>query len=244
MGYKKILVAVDGSESSRNAFRQACKVARHDKSWVTAITTVPPYQDLFQVPSRREKVVAMLKSEAQKVVDEVKAVAKEEDIFLNTVVEEGAPAEAIVSFAEESNFDLIAMGRRGRGEVERALVGSVTARVIGNAPCDVLVVPKGAKMGWQNLLFSTDGSLFSEAALGRAIEFARSFGSSSLAVLSVAVINEELFAQAPDLADEFVRKAMDFSERAKARVEAEGLSAEAFVREGAAHEKIIELAWS
>jgi nucleotide-binding universal stress UspA family protein len=43
--YRKILVAVDASESSKNALRQACKVARKNNGWVTVITVVPPYED-------------------------------------------------------------------------------------------------------------------------------------------------------------------------------------------------------
>ncbi|MDA8423907.1 MAG: universal stress protein [Nitrospiraceae bacterium] len=42
--YKKILVAVDGSESSRNALHQAFKLANEEKCWITVTSVVPPYE--------------------------------------------------------------------------------------------------------------------------------------------------------------------------------------------------------
>ena len=42
--YKKILVAVDSSESSRNALHQAFKLANEEKCWITVTSVVPPYE--------------------------------------------------------------------------------------------------------------------------------------------------------------------------------------------------------
>ncbi len=42
--YKKILVAFDGSDSSKNALRQAIKLAGTEKSWIKVVSVVPDYQ--------------------------------------------------------------------------------------------------------------------------------------------------------------------------------------------------------
>ena len=42
--YRKILVAVDGSESSRNALTQAFRFAVDEKCWITVTSVVPPYE--------------------------------------------------------------------------------------------------------------------------------------------------------------------------------------------------------
>ena len=131
--YRKILVAVDGSEAGRNAFRQACRIGRQDKSWITVITTVPIFSDQFDVLSIREKVSATLEADGEKILSDIRKIAEEEDVFIRTLLEEGTPFDTIVDTADEGNFDLIVMGRRGRQRVEKALVGSVTARVIGNS---------------------------------------------------------------------------------------------------------------
>lgn len=53
----------------------------------------------------------------------------------------GDPAPAIVEYARGHGIDLIVMGTHGRTGVSRALLGSVTERVVRTAPCPVLAVP-------------------------------------------------------------------------------------------------------
>jgi nucleotide-binding universal stress UspA family protein len=52
----------------------------------------------------------------------------------------GDPAKEIITFAEEGHCDLIVMGRRGQGAVSKALLGSVSDRVVKAASCPVMVV--------------------------------------------------------------------------------------------------------
>ena len=55
-------------------------------------------------------------------------------------VTSGAPASAIVDYANEARIDLIIMGTHGRGTVAHMLMGSVAERVVRTAPCPVLTV--------------------------------------------------------------------------------------------------------
>jgi nucleotide-binding universal stress UspA family protein len=59
------------------------------------------------------------------------------------VFERGDPAEKLLE-AAEMGVDLLALGSRGFGPVMRLLIGSVSSRVIREAPCPVLVVPRPA----------------------------------------------------------------------------------------------------
>jgi nucleotide-binding universal stress UspA family protein len=51
----------------------------------------------------------------------------------------GEPAEQLIEKATELHADLVVVGRRNRNPL-RALLGSVSSRVVRRAPCDVLVV--------------------------------------------------------------------------------------------------------
>lgn len=238
--YRKILVAVDGSDSSKNAFRQACKIARQDASWITVITTIPFYQDLFQMPSIQEKVSKTLREDGEKVISEIKKIADQEDAFIRPILEEGSPVNTIVDAAAENNFDLIVMGRHGKSQLERALVGSVTARVIGHSRGDVLVIPKNASIGWNNILISTDGSKYSTAATEKAIDLAESYGGR-LQALSVVDVTEEFQTEAPGAVEELVRKAKGFVDDVRKKAEAQGIKTEALVREGETFKVITDL---
>lgn len=59
------------------------------------------------------------------------------------VYERGDPVEKLLE-AAEMGVDLLVLGSRGFGPVMRLLIGSVSSRVIRNAPCPVLVVPRPA----------------------------------------------------------------------------------------------------
>ncbi len=41
--YRKILVAIDGSEASNNALRQAIKLANSEECWITVVSVIPSY---------------------------------------------------------------------------------------------------------------------------------------------------------------------------------------------------------
>ncbi|RJQ16706.1 MAG: universal stress protein [Nitrospiraceae bacterium] len=237
--YRKILVAVDGSDTSRNAFRQACRVARDDKSWITVITAVPVFQDQFDVLSMKEKVTRTLLEEGEKILAGIIRTAKEEDTVIRTMLKEGSPFEVILDAAEDNNFDLIVMGRRGMSHIERTLVGSVTAGVIAHSRRDVLIVPKDAGLGWKNILLPTDGSKYSGFASEKAMELAASYGGS-LMVVSVVDVTDEFSAQAPDAVEELVVKAKRYTEDIGKR--ADGINFTALVREGETYKVITKLA--
>jgi nucleotide-binding universal stress UspA family protein len=133
------------------------------------------------------------------------------------------------------------MGRRGLSRLERVLVGSVTARVIGHSPIDVLVVPLTAEIGWNKILLATDGSRYSKAAAERAIDFAGEYGGE-LRVVSVVDVPAEFYGEAPDAVEDLINKAKGYAEDVKRQAESAGIKAETFVREGETYKAILDLA--
>ena len=84
--------------------------------------------------------------------------------------------------------DLVIMGRRGKHGLADILMGSVTARVIGHSPVNVLVVPQGGSIGFQRILVASDGSLHSEVTWELALSMAKQAASQ---LIAVAVAPEE-----------------------------------------------------
>ncbi len=238
--YKKILVAFDGSESSKNALKQAIKLACSEGCWITVVSVVPPYEGDLSLTSVGNIRKAM-REPMEKALSEAEEIAKAERAAIKTVCEEGEPYERIVDLAEGENFSLIVMGRRGLRPLERALIGSVTARVIGYSQVDVLVVPDGSSIGWNNILLTTDGSKYSNAARDRAINFAKAYGGE-LKVISVVDVPSEFYAEAPKAVEDLIKKAKGFVEDVKKIVEASGIKATTFVGEGETFEAITNLA--
>lgn len=238
--YRKILVAVDSSDSGRNALHQAFKLANEEKCWITVTSVVPPYEGEIELVGVHD-IRAALRKPCEDALAEIEGIAKTERMLVKTVCEEGDIHQRIVDLADGENCDVIVMGRRGRRRIERSLVGSVTARVIGHTQRDVLVVPNSTVIGWKTIVLATDGSKHSALATERAIAFAKSYGGE-LRVVSVVDVPTEFYAEAPQAVEDLVRKAKEYVADIKKQAEAAGVNAETFVGESEAFEAITKLA--
>jgi nucleotide-binding universal stress UspA family protein len=85
-------------------------------------------------------VTAEWRDMLQDYVAEVVTRAQSRNIPTTGLVLEGTPYRAIVDLAQKEKSSLIVMGSHGRTGLTRLLMGRVTERVIGHAPCPVLVV--------------------------------------------------------------------------------------------------------
>jgi nucleotide-binding universal stress UspA family protein len=77
----------------------------------------------------------------QKVLAGVERNVDLDGVQYTTVEELGDPASTIIAVCERENADLLIVGRRGAGLVERMVIGSVADRLAHHAPCPLLIVP-------------------------------------------------------------------------------------------------------
>ncbi|API89189.1 universal stress protein UspA [Marinilactibacillus sp. 15R] len=139
--YKRILVAVDGSQEAEKAFRKAVEVAkRNNASLVLAhVIDTRAYQSFSTFDG---SIADNAREEAKNILEEYKEYAKKEGLSeVEVVLEFGSPKVIIAKQIPESeNIDLIMLGATGLNAVERIFVGSVSEYVIRHARCDVMVV--------------------------------------------------------------------------------------------------------
>jgi nucleotide-binding universal stress UspA family protein len=127
--FKRILIASDGSPYSDAAWDEALYVTRRVESQLLALSV-----------ARQEEELEI----AQAIVARLQAEAERSGVSLETLVRLGRPFEAIVQTAGEKRADLIVMGALGMTGLTSLLMGSVTERVIAQAPCSVMVVKRAA----------------------------------------------------------------------------------------------------
>lgn len=239
--YRKVLVPLDGSESSFHALKQAFQFSSTEKSWITVVCVAPDYEGDLDTLATGGDLLAKMRQPCERVLVKARDIAAQEGYTIKTVLEEGEPSSRIIETADAHNRELIIMGRRGLSNLERAFVGSVTQRVIGQCHGDVVVVPEGVTLAWQNILVATDGSACSQAAVERAIRFAKAY-DGKIEVISVVDVPAELYGEAPDLVEELARKAKMFAEDATQLARSKGIQATPHVAEGNAYEIIPERA--
>ena len=182
----KLMVCTDASDEGQNAVAVTLELARACDSQVFAV-------QVLQVLPEFQAVAPDLRATLGKGIQEnmavIKAAADKLGVSLKLVMPQGQlPHAAIVAAAEKIGPDLIIMGRCGKTGLARILMGNVTARVIGHSPVNVLVVPRGAAIGFQRLLVASDGSTYSESAWKLALSMAKQAKSR---LIGVAVAPEE-----------------------------------------------------
>ena len=239
--YRKVLVPIDGSESSFHALKQAFQFSSTEKSWITVVCVAPDYEGDLDTLASGNNILQEMRRPCEEALAKAQEIAKQEGYTIKTVLEEGEPSCRIIDIADAYTREMIIMGRRGLSNLERALVGSVTQRVIGLSHGDVLVVPNGSPLTWGKILVATDGSKFSRAAVERAVRFARIYGGI-IEVVSVVDVPAELYGDAPDLVEELIRKARGYAEAAVQMAMDKGIMATPHVVEGLAYEVIPALA--
>jgi len=186
---EKVLVSTDRSLFSEGAIREGMSFAKKCSSRLyimSVLETNPEYETIGANAFQKEEAEAIAYLESQK------ARALQEGLDCQSLLLYGDdPHRIIVDTAAEKVVDMIIIGRRGRTGLMKVLMGSVTAKVIGHAPCKVLVVPKAARIEYRKVIVATDGSRNSIAAAAEAIEIAKRCGSIIIA-LSVAYSEAEL----------------------------------------------------
>jgi nucleotide-binding universal stress UspA family protein len=156
----KILVAIDGSETSMRAAEYAINLSKRENQQekqeeiacelvgltVIDLTKLP---DLFLATTsiyQGTKELEEKRKEAKQWLDKVKTLAKEQNYDIRNlkpvIIEEisSRVGHVIVNYAESKNIDLIVIGTRGRTGLRKMLLGSVASYVVTYAHCPVLVV--------------------------------------------------------------------------------------------------------
>lgn len=151
MAFARILVCVDGSESSIKAADHAIEIAKKHDAQLIALNVIVSqlgfaYSSgafgLAGTPGAINDLLGKAKQEAKKWFDEVekKASAHGVKVKAEIVASPTSVVPAIVDYAEKNKIDLIVTGTKGRSGFTKLLLGSVASGVVTYASCPVMVV--------------------------------------------------------------------------------------------------------
>jgi len=136
--FRKILVAVDGSEQAAAALQVAIDLAQRYRAGLGLLHAFPHVSDLLGTPNYESLLSA--RATAGEALLEATRGQIGDAVPVETQLMEGPPAQAILRVAQEDGYGLIVMGSRGRGHVAGMLLGSVSNAVAQRAHCPVLIV--------------------------------------------------------------------------------------------------------
>ena len=136
--FKKILVGVDGSESSKRAVEEAILLAKCGKSKV--IFAAVDFQQMDSLEGwlywKIEKAISLSLAASQKK-------AKAAKVSAEALVLEGIPADELLKLAKKQKADLIVVGNwggSGKASFAKDAAGDIKRRLADQALCSVLIV--------------------------------------------------------------------------------------------------------
>lgn len=141
---QQVVVGIDGSDQATRAAAAAAALARLHGARLHVITVVRPPEGWWGLVGSPPPADAMAgaMAEAQKsILDQTLSRLDTAGIEVVSSEEIGDPASAIIDYCTRVSADLLVVGRRGAGMVERIVLGSVADRLAHHAPCALLIVP-------------------------------------------------------------------------------------------------------
>lgn len=139
MPFTRILVAVDGSESSTRALETAIELARLTGAALVALAVEGPLPAYAATIGEVEEVKREKDAFFGTLLADVRARARRADVPVETDLRAGHAAELIVRVAAERAADLVVLGKRGHF-LRDHLLGSTADRVSEHAQCPVMIV--------------------------------------------------------------------------------------------------------
>jgi nucleotide-binding universal stress UspA family protein len=143
--FGSIVVGTDGSETAKQAVREATELASSVGARVDLVSAYEPVsdqrlreesrevpEDIAWAVNPREDVDATLNDAAESM--------RSAGVQVETFARQGDPADAILDVAEEREADLIIVGNKGMTGAKRFLLGSVPNKVSHHAPCSVMII--------------------------------------------------------------------------------------------------------
>ena len=144
--FKKIMVATDGSQTSIRTAEIAVDLARLSGGSIIAIYVVDIYRlahlpGYAAFPSLSSRLMELMQREGELAISEVENMACDAGVPFSSIIAEGDPSQEIVKRSHKSGADLLVLGRIGRSDLEKILLGCVAEKVVRHSKIPVLIVP-------------------------------------------------------------------------------------------------------
>jgi len=130
--YKKIMVAVDGSDTARQALQEAENIANTYNATICIVHAIG--SDSAADQQKGEEILREAESSVDAIAIETQLLTAEIEYGLNGV------SEAIAKAASDWEADLLVVGTANRRGLERFFVGSVAEQLVAKVDASILLV--------------------------------------------------------------------------------------------------------
>jgi len=199
--FKRILIATDFSDASRNALRYAAAIARHHGARLYIVHVVSSVGYRMVGPDAEIQAAELAARDLKALWSKLGGADESGRVELALIVRRGDVCYQLEELIQKEVIDLVVVGTRGRTGVSKVMLGSVAEDIFRKVSCPVLTVGPNSAWDWPQrevgaekvILFATD---FGDAAL-KALPFAVSIANRSRSKLVVLHVDTPLLQTDP-----------------------------------------------
>ncbi len=158
----RILIPCDFSPSSAGALRHACDLATTFNAELHLLHVVSEPLIVITRPAPEAERLRLAREELDRLLEPQAFVNR--PVLRDAVI--GSPFREIQRYAQQHDIDLIVMGTHGRTGLAHLTMGSVTEKVVRNAPCPVMIIREGEPL----VEFTRQGIKALKAHFGAALD--------------------------------------------------------------------------
>jgi len=146
--YRKILVPIDGSETSKRGLTEACRLAKEQGAKLRCLFVIDQhyltanYMGFMYLPDLIDK----LHENGKEILEEASEQGRKSGVQVESIMRESAERRVSFMILEEAKTwaaDLIVMGTHGRRGLSHLALGSDAESVVRDSPVPVLLVRSG-----------------------------------------------------------------------------------------------------
>lgn len=148
--YKRILVPVDGSSTSKRGLTEALRLARAGKARLCLLHVVEEFfvTQAGEAIVYAEDIFSAMRASGKRVLASAEAAARKQGVRSRTVLVESTTrpvADVVIREARRWKADLIVLGTHGRRGVRRIVMGSDAEQIVRTTRVPVLLVRAAAR---------------------------------------------------------------------------------------------------
>ncbi len=146
----RILVPLDGSDGSQEALDMLASFFDLESADITLLHVLETLwlpldendenAENDEPVERADRAQLQLRLEGEALLAQARAKILAQHSGVTTLIREGIPANEILSAADQGDYDLIVVGASEASDMKHRVLGSVSSKVVWNAPCSVLLV--------------------------------------------------------------------------------------------------------
>lgn len=197
--FRRILIATDFSDASRNALRYAAAIARNHRARLYVVHVVSSVGYRMAGVDVEIYAAELAARELKELWSKLGGSDQPSPVELELIVRRGEVCDHLEDLIKKETIDLVVVGTRGRTGLSKLVLGSVAEDIFRKMSCPVLTVGPSSDWEWPQrevgaekaILFATDFGDASLKALPYAVSIAHRSGSKLL-LLNVAKLDKQM----------------------------------------------------